>query len=156
MVENLILHAPILSLLLNALNFLFVVTTVKHVKLLELDYSVFVVVYLLEQSSDFICFQRQIEAFTQVDLEVSESQEPNLVGVQFYECFLDVHSFDQSFLDRLEHPEQVDLLIKLGLHLSVSSLDIVRRHLMSYRHLHSSESVVLLLLFSKHVVVCVS
>ena len=48
MVENLILHAPILSLLLNALNFLFVVTTVKHVKLLELDYSVFVVVYLLE------------------------------------------------------------------------------------------------------------
>jgi hypothetical protein len=56
MVKYFVLHASVLPFFLNPLHFLPVVADVELVKLLELDYPIFIAIDFLKQCSHLTCF----------------------------------------------------------------------------------------------------
>jgi len=98
MVKDLILHAPVLSFLLDAANFQVVVARVELIQFLELYDAILVGVNFLEEGPDLVGFQTQVEVLTKVDLEVAKCQETVLVGVKSHKCLLNIHRIVESLL----------------------------------------------------------
>jgi len=135
-VKNLILHCAVFALFLHFTHTVDVIHSVEVLQFLVQDYSVFIGVDLLEQWADLLGFQWEIEVLAKVDLEITECQEPNIIGVHDAPRLLDRHGFLEALLDWFVHSETLHFLVELGLHFLVGSRDVRTWHARRLRHLY--------------------
>lgn len=124
-VKDLVLSVHEFTLLLDFTDFLDIVLIVEGFKLLELDNAILIAVNLIEEGSDLVIFDRQVEQLGKRSVEVCQSDVALFLVIEVLEGSLDWQLLSDLLLNGTKHLEPLLLLINLALNLPVGLLDIV-------------------------------
>lgn len=133
-VKYLVLGILDVLLPLNLGQSLYIVELIELLELLVGNDSILVAVNLIEQSADFLIFDRQVEQSRKTQMEVSQTQVAIVEVVHASEGKLGRHRLSNLDLNGAEHLHFLCHVFKLALDLPVRLSDVLRNRLLQDWH----------------------